>query len=109
MELTPSISEYLDKKLKSLEKFVSRGSEAIARVEVGRSTKHHNKGDVHFAEINLDIDGKKFRAVVEGNDLYRAIDEVKDEIVGEVTRASKKAKHLAKRGSQKIKRILKRD
>jgi ribosomal subunit interface protein len=106
MELTPAISDYLAKKLGALEKFVDDGVDAIARIEVGRTTNHHHKGDVFRAEINLEFGKNKFRAEVEGSDLYRAIDEMKDEIVSEVIRASKKKRHLLRRGRQKIKDIM---
>jgi len=108
MELTPAISDYLSKKLSVLEKFVDKKTEGIARIEVGKTTQHHNKGVVFRAEINLEFGGNKFRAVVECDDLYRAIDEMKDEIVGEVIRASKKKRHLLRRGHQKIKDIMRR-
>lgn len=108
MELTAAISDYLDKKLSNLEKFVKSSIESIARIEVGKTTKHHAKGDVFRAEVNLEIDGAKFRAEAEADDLYKAIDMVRDEITHEVTRASKKKKHLLKRGNQKIKKMIKR-
>ena len=108
MELTPAISDYLGKKLASLEKFVDSNLESIARVEVGRTTNHHHKGDVFRAEINLEAGGSKFRAVVESDDLYRAIDEMRNEIMGEVIRASRKKRHLLRRGHQKIKDLMRR-
>ncbi|MFA6050654.1 MAG: ribosome-associated translation inhibitor RaiA [Candidatus Paceibacterota bacterium] len=108
MELTPAISDYLDKKLSVLEKFVDEKSEAIARIEVGRTTGHHHKGDVFRAEITLDVEGKQFRAEAEAGDLYAAIDMMKDDVVQEVTRAGKKKKHLLKRGHQKVKDLLRK-
>jgi ribosomal subunit interface protein len=108
MELTEAIADYLEKKLKAFEKFVDESVEGIARVEVGRTSNHHHKGDVFRAEIDLEFGHQKFHASVEADDLYRAIDEVKDEIVQEITRASKKRRHLVRRGAQKIKDILKR-
>lgn len=108
MELTPAISDYLGKKLSALEKFVDESVEGIARVEVGRTTNHHHKGDVFRAEINLEFGGNKFRAEAEEADLYRAIDIMKEDVVSEVIRSSKKKRHLLRRGRQKIKDIMRR-
>ncbi len=108
IELTDAISEYLDKKLGALDKFIPSKSEAIAKVEVGRTTNHHHKGDVFHAEILLDVEREQFRAGAESGDLYSAIDMMKDEVVQEVTKAGKKKKHLLKRGNQKIKAMIKK-
>lgn len=108
-ELTPAISDYLSKKLSALDKFTN-DVEAIARIEVGRTTHHHNKGDIFRAEINLDLGDKSkmFRAVCETSDIYSAIDQMKDDILAEVTKAKRKNLHLLKRGHQKIKDIMRR-
>lgn len=108
MELTGAISDYLEKKLSVLDKYIKSETAGIARIEVGKTTKHHNKGDVFRAEINLEFSGSKFRAEAEADDLYKAIDIVKDDITHEVTRASKKKKHMLKKGNQKIKKMIKK-
>jgi ribosomal subunit interface protein len=108
MELTPAISDYLAKKLSALDKFVDKDKQGIARIEVGRMDKHHHKGDVFSAEINLEFGRNKFRAVAASDDLYKAIDLMKEEIVGEVVRSSKKKRHLLKRGHQKIKDMMRK-
>ncbi len=106
IELTEAIENYVEKKIQSLEKFVEDGVEALARIEVGKTSHHHNKGDIFRAEINLKISDKDFRAVFETSDLYAAIDGMRDEIFAEVSRAKRKQFHLLKRGHQKIKDML---
>lgn len=107
MEMTDAIANYLEKRIVSLEKFVQNVEDAIARIEVGKTSHHHHKGDIFRAEINLEYGDHKFRAVAESSDLYKAIDLMRDEIVGEVTRAQKKGRHLLKKGRQKIKDMMK--
>lgn len=107
MEMTDAIASYLEKRIVSLEKFVQNVEDAIARIEVGKTSHHHHKGDIFRAEINLEYGDHKFRAVAESSDLYKAIDLMRDEIVGEVTRAQKKGRHLLKKGRQKIKDMMK--
>lgn len=105
--LTPSISEYIEKKIDMLEKFFRGTDEVLVSVEVGRTTKHHKSGDIFRAEIHISAGGEEYYAVVEKDDLYAAIDEVKDEIVHELTSRRKKALRLFRRGGAKIKNLLK--
>lgn len=106
MDMTEAISAYLEKRIVSLEKFVHKAEDAIARIEVGKTSNHHHKGDIFRAEINLEYGEHRFRAVAESDDLYKAIDIMRDEIVGEVTRTTKKTRHLLMRGKQKIKQMV---
>lgn len=104
-ELTPAIREYIEKKLPHLEKFLGNNN-ALCEVEIGKATGHHRSGDVFRAEINLnEPGGKQFFAVVERDDLYAAIDLVRDEIEREIISSKKKRDTLWKRGAQKIKKM----
>jgi len=104
--LTPSISDYIEKKINMLEKFFS-GEEVLVNVEVGRTTKHHKSGDIFRAEIHLTAGGEEYYSVAETEDLYAAIDEVKDEIVHKLTSSRRKTYHLLRRGGAQIKNLLK--
>ncbi len=108
IELTDAIREYAEKKVDAITKFVKDEIEALAEIEVGKTTNHHHKGDVFRAEVNLTIGDKQFRTVVVEDDLYKAIDKMKDGIVSEVKDANKKKHQLLKRGKQKIKDMIKR-
>lgn len=107
LEMTEAISDYLAKRLDTLDKFIDKEIEALAKVEVGKTSHHHHKGDIFRAEVNLNIGGKNFRAVAETSDLYAAIDKMRDEIVAEVTKSKRKSLHLLRRGHQKIKNMIK--
>lgn len=106
LSITPAIAEYIDKKIGMLEKFAA-GEETLVNVEVGRTTRHHKSGDVFKAEIRIEKGGQQYYAVAETEDLYAAIDEVKDEIVRELTSSRKKALRLIRKGGAKIKNLLK--
>ncbi len=109
IKLTPAIEEYLDKHLVAhLGRFVKRDDDSVSlSIEVGKTTRHHHKGEVFRAEVNLHIAGRDLRAEAERDDLHAAIDKVKDEITRELTSYRKKTFHLLKRGGQKIKNFLK--
>ena len=56
LALTPSISDYAKKRVEMLEKFIAEGSEnALIKVEVGKTTQHHKRGEIFRAEINASI------------------------------------------------------
>ncbi len=108
IELTPAISDYIEKKFSAFDRFVNdtQGG-AHCDVEVGKTTRHHRQGDVFRAEVNLRVSGQGFYAVSEKDDLYAAIDEVKDEIVRQITGHKDKSTTLMRRGAYKVKNMLK--
>lgn len=109
-EITPAIDEYITKKFSSLEKFLDRkDGEVICEVEIGRTTKHHNSGDIFKAEINLNEPGsKQVYAVAEESDLYTAIDIVRDEAERAIVSRKTKSDTLFRRGASQIKDLIKR-
>ncbi len=106
MELTDAISNYVHKKVDVLMKFIEPDVDALAEIEIGRTTNHHHKGDVYKAEMNLTVGKDNFQIVMIESDLYAAIDKMKDRIVQDVKRSKRKRLHLFKRGHQKLKDIL---
>ena len=108
MALTPAIKDYAEKKVLSLEKFFKGSGEVLAQIEVGKTTRHHKSGNVFRAEISIRADGQNYYAVSEKDDLYAAIDEVKDEMAHEIVSSKSKKETLFRRGGAKIKAMLKR-
>lgn len=97
LKLTPSIYKYIDEKLnKDLEKYVPRrDASAEAWVEVGKTTRHHHKGQVFRAEMQIKLSGgQTIRSEAEEWDLRLAIDTVKDELQRELKKY--KARQIAK-------------
>ena len=81
IEMTDAIRHYVDERMESIAKLVDDYDRAaMAEVEVGKSTQHHNKGPYMHAEINLTFLGNLFRATEEREDLYEAIDVCKDDV-----------------------------
>ncbi len=107
ISLTPSISEYAEKKLKMLEKFLTDVDAVLINMEVGKTTKHHKSGDFFRAEVHLIVGGEDYYAVSETDNLYASIDAVKDDIVHELTSKRKKTMRMLRKGGAKIKDIIK--
>lgn len=87
LELTPSLSEYIEEKIGPLEKFIERfedEGEALAQVEIGMTSKHHKHGDVFSVEINLNVKGEILRVEEFNNDMHIAIDNAKDTLKKEI-------------------------
>lgn len=87
LELTSAINEYIEQKIGSLGKFVKnfdREGAVEIKIEIARTTKHHNKGPVYMAEANLRLPGKVLRAEHTDWNIRRSIDEIKDELQGQI-------------------------
>jgi len=107
LELTSSINDYINKRIKSIEKLVKDDSGALFEIEVGRTTFHHKKGDIFRAEINLKFKGESLYASSEKEELYTAIDEVRNEVKSKLLTYKKKRETVLKRGGRQIKDLLK--
>lgn len=105
--LTPSISDYVEKKLDMLNKYFKTTEEVLVNVEVGKTTKHHKSGDVFKAEIHVIFGGNDYYAETETPDLYASIDKCKDDIASQLSGSKRKETHLFRRGALQVKMILK--
>ena len=80
IKLTPEIKDYVQKKMDMLEKYLGGIQVINADFEVEQITKHHQKGEIFRAEANLEIPGKLLRVEKTENELFKAIDKVKDHL-----------------------------
>jgi len=88
MELLPDIKVSIEQKFGNLEKFLKRfsGKPIELQVEVGKPSQHHHKGEIFYAEANLILPGKEFRAVNNNYDLRVAIDRVREELARQIVK-----------------------
>ncbi|MEK7178103.1 MAG: ribosome-associated translation inhibitor RaiA [Patescibacteria group bacterium] len=108
-EITPSIRTYLQDKLNAVDKFLPNDESIFADVELAKTTKHHQKGDIFRAEVNLKMPGRLIRAVAETWDLHAAIDIVKDDLQREITMNKEKKISLYRKGARLLKKLLRRE
>jgi len=81
MGLTEAIIGTIEKKLGSLDKYMATiGDPQTLRVNVGKVSDHHKKGNIFKAEADLLIPGHKIHAEIDASELYAAIDQLKDEL-----------------------------
>lgn len=96
MELTEAIKQYAEEKAQSLEKYFDNIQQAD--IDVGMNSHHHNNGKIYYAEINLSVPGKLIRVVKESEDLYKAIDKVKDHLKVELEKMKGKMNEIDREG-----------
>ncbi|MEI8337610.1 MAG: ribosome-associated translation inhibitor RaiA [bacterium] len=108
IELTEKIGEYLDKRISSISKFIPEEEVAQMNIKIGKTTNHHQNGDIFRAELDLYHNKAYFRAEAETGDLLSSIDIAKDELIDEISKAKNKHMRLFRKGHQKIKSIIKR-
>lgn len=84
--LTDAIRAAVEKKLETLDKKATRFGESVTgEVEVGKTTKHHKKGELYRAEIHVRLPGKLVYAESTHADLYGAIGEAAKEAAAQIT------------------------
>lgn len=106
MEVTESIRDYLEKKLRTLEKFLDPN--AMIEAEVGKTSNHHKNGDIFRAELNINNGGKATFVKSEQADLYAAIDKVRDEAADILASKKDKRQSLFRKGAQRMKNLFRR-
>ena len=107
LTLTPDISNYITKRLDAVTKFFRHDSSARCEVEIGRTSAHHKNGEVFRAEVHISAKGEDLYASAEEEDIYRAIDAVRDEILREARSSKAKKISLVRRSGMMVKNLMK--
>lgn len=76
IDLTEAIKRTVEEKIGGLDKYF----DGITKIEVdvGRRSNHHQKGDVYYAEALIHVPNDQIFVTKEEEDLYKAINKVKD-------------------------------
>ena len=81
LDLTPEIKKAIEEKIATLDKFIPHIDSTIeAFVEVALETRHHQKGKIYYAEVNIKVPGKILRSEAREENIYKAINTAKDEL-----------------------------
>src|SRR5689334_18739589 len=111
IELTDHIRNYALKRITNLEKLLSgiekKGGAVKANFEVSKSTNHHKSGEVFHADCLVNINGEEFYSSSDREDLYQAIDEVKERLYHEINKNKNRRQTLFKRGAASVKKMMK--
>lgn len=114
LRLTKELENYINDKISGLRKFLKIffNREKLEKrkligevfVEVGKETKHHQKGQIFRAEAQLFLPQKTLRAEALREDLKMAICEVKDELQQEIKKYKAKTIASNRRRQRQIKK-----
>lgn len=111
IEITPAIHDYVVKRVTNLDKLLSQieaeSGEVIVLFSLSKTTHHHKGGEVFHADCSINIKGKKYYTSVLKENLYEAIDEVKDKLYVEINKEKDKKQTLFKRGASSVKKMMK--
>lgn len=80
LELTPAIRVYFQTKMDMIEKYLGDIEVLNCDVEIAKAIGGQHKGEIFRAEVNLEVPHKMLRVEKTEDDLYKAIDKVKDHL-----------------------------
>jgi ribosomal subunit interface protein len=100
VELNAPLRAFIEEKMADVERLVGSAGPASVRVEVGIPSHHHHKGEVFYAEANLELNGHLLRAEATGHDLHAAIVDVKDELKVQIGKLKDRLREDARRPSE---------
>ena len=110
LSITPAIKAYITKRIAPLEKFLNPSdTSAIAYVELGKSSQHHKSGHIFHAQAEIRVARKLFNAKADGETLYSAIDEMKEELEREITSWKDKRRSKLRKGRRSLKSVVRGD
>lgn len=98
--LNPVLKKYIADKFQQLSRFVKREEqegESTLFIEVAKTTKHHKKGPVFYAEATLRLAKNVLRAESVSSDVRSALDQLKDVFKREVLRHKERTDTQKKR------------
>lgn len=109
MEITEAIHKYTMEKMHSLEKLISRDdTSAKLSIELSKASNHHVSGEVFQAEAVLHIRGKDTALKTTQDDLYKAVDILKDMLARELSSHKDKERSIVRRSAHKVKALFKK-
>lgn len=109
MELTKAINDYVIERMNTLDELLSKMNlrdEVFANFEVSKSTNHHKAGEVFHSDCLMKINGEEFYASSDKEELYQAIDEVKDRLQSDISKNKSKKITLFHRGARRLKKLM---
>ena len=90
--MTEGMKNYVQEKMDMLDKYLGNTQVLNCDVEIGKTTNHHHKGDIFRAEVNLSLTGELLRVEKVEDDLYKAIDKVKEHLAQAIKKDKDKKK-----------------
>ena len=100
-----ALTTMTEQKLATLKKFIAADESVICDAEFDKVAANQNGQVFHFA-VNLQVDGKLYRADATEDSFEKAVDEVRAELDKEMRRSTKKHDSLIRRGGRALKAMM---
>ncbi len=111
IEITSALQVYIETKLiKPLQRLLGKSLPQelpLLDIECARTTTHHRKGKVFYAEANLSIGKNRLRAEAQEDDMRKAIDILESELQREIKKFKERNRTRAKQDGRRVKETLK--
>jgi putative sigma-54 modulation protein len=108
LEMTEALRQYAIEKIGQVEKYIHGKEGADLDVSIGKISKHHKHGDHYNVKVNLKFGSRRVHIDVINSDVYAAIDEAKDKLIGDVTEDKDKRVSILRKLARGVKSALKR-
>lgn len=106
-DLTDAIKNYLTDKMIALNKFLNLNEEELSfNCRLGKVTNSQNSGKIFYTEVSVHTPNKNYGARIEADDIYVAIDLIKDELSTNINSYKDKLRTIQRKESQKFKHNL---
>lgn len=107
LTLTPELRGYVERRFESLAGLLDFNDPTLkVQIEVGRTTRHHDKGEVYRAEFNVRLRRGSFRSVAEGATIQAAIDDAREALETNLERAKKRSASFVRRSGRAMKDLV---
>lgn len=105
--LTPELRAYVERRFSSLAGLINFQDPTLkVQVEVGRTTRHHDKGEVYRAEFNVRSRRGNLRSVAEAAAINAAIDDAREALETNLERAKKRSVSFVRRSGRAMKELI---
>lgn len=103
--MTPHLEKLIEQKFTPLGKFLNDRTESLCEIELEKVADQQS-GKIYRTEVNLQTNGKLFRAEAIEEQIEQAIDSARDELKTELQHTHGKRQSLVRRGGQMLKDMM---
>lgn len=110
IELTDALREYVFDRMSHVQKYTERpDAEMHAYVEIKKNSGHHKTGtNAYHASARFVVDGHEYFAETSHEDMYAAVDTVRDHLYREIRDKKGKRESMFRRGKNLFRRVFRR-
>ncbi len=85
--MSESVASFLSRRMEKMEELLGKiGGVVSGWIEIGRTTRHHKKGEVYRAEAQIKLKSQSIRAEGIANTVFGAIMQMKDRLKRELSK-----------------------